>query len=833
MDVMNTRDYGLVLLAISILLGAAELCGREVPDSIRVEAEARYEAGRRLLDSGDVDAAAERYREALAIHPGHAPALVGVGHVHLSRGDLGAAEKAFLSARAKQRKYAPAHNGLGLVYLQKERGLQWAVQYFRDAIEADRGYAEAYYNMAEAFRQLRDTRELKMYRRLAEIAPEHPGIWFRIGRIYKDGRAGQYVDLGKAETAFRQQLRLEKDHLETRVHFGEVLKQLDKTDEAVDVLTPVVDRPNPFRRRALLELAEVHQARGEFDRAGELFEEYTGSLPPEDRALFYDLSLVATGDALARFQAAPQAEWEDLANAFWAGRDPAPITVANERLLEHYRRVAYAMEHYGEFEHPWDARGEVYIRYGRPDHVSRSDDIRLEQESRVVAVKERLINQAGAAISDLLEKRDLEMGGQWAGPDPLESVLPEVQAELLLEQVGDDDSGPGDAGGGHPAPEVGNMWGGADQEQFIRSAGSILGWPVYPVEGKVWEYWIYTDVGPGVEITFTQVLSRAPFRFADMPDGTVGHSNTLFTWQRMNPAVVLSRVASRTPDLYRPDFATSPLEFFFDVARFRGDSSQVLVEVYFGIPNWELSFVEGPSGEREARLVRGVSLHGGDNQLIRRNSAPLKLFADADLDTSHHAYIPEIALIPAYPGTYQLSVQLLDETSGRSQVYKQELRLLPFGEEYLRLSDVELAALIRPSAEGGKFAKGGVEVIPNPTRTYYPGQSVFIYYEIYNLKQDPFGATRYRVVYEVQSLDQVSVVARILSGLGHLLGVRQDTSEKVAIEYEHAGEAATDYGYLELDLSRSDPGEQILRIRIVDEVTGQSTEATTTFTIRR
>ena len=829
---MKIRYYKVALLAASILLfGAAEPCDGGVSDSIRVEAEARYEEGRRLLDSGNVDAAAERFQEALDLHPGHAPALVGVGHVHLSRGDLGAAEKAFLAARAKQRKYAPAHNGLGLVYLQKKRGLQWAVQYFRDAIEVDRGYVEAYYNMVEAFRRLRDTRELKMLRRLAEIAPDHPGIWFQIGRIYKDGQAGQYVDLGKAETAFRQQLQLDADHLETRVHFGEVLKQLDKTDEAVDVLTPVVDRPNPFRRRALLELAEVHQARGEFDRAGELFEEYIGSLPPEDRALFHDLSLVATGDALARFQAAPRTEREDLANAFWAGRDPAPITVANERLLEHYRRVAYALEHFGEFQHPWDARGEVYIRYGRPDHVSRSDDIRLETERRVVAVKERLIHQAGMAISDLVKKRDAETSTQL---EELVSLTPAVLEDSPLTPPGtdpgmeDEDSGPPMSSGSSR-----KLTGGGDQEAFLRSGTSILGWPVYPVEGKVWEYWIYTDVGPGVEVTFTQVLSRAPFKFADMPVPERGrHSKTLFTWQRMNPAVVLSRVISRTPDVYRPRFATSPLEFFFDAARFRGDSSQVLVEVYFGIPNWELSFDEGTADGPVARLVRGVSLHDQVSQQVHRHSAPLTLVADAGLDTSRHAYIPEIVRISADPGTYRLSVQLLDETSGRSQVYKQELRLLPFGEDYLRLSDIEMATLIRP-AQGGKFDKGEVEVVPNPTRTYYPGQSVFIYYEIYNLKQDTFGATRYRVVYEVQSLDQVSVVARILSGLGQLLGVRQDTSEKVAIEYEHAGEAATDYGYLELDLSRSDPGEQILRIRIADEVTGQSTEATTTFTIRR
>ena len=91
-----------------------------------------------------------------------------------------------------------------------------------------------------------------------------------------------------------------------------------------------------------------------------------------------------------------------MSEAFWAGRDPAPATAANERWIEHCRRVAYAREHFGEHEFPWDARGEVYVRYGRPDHISASEDIRFETHPGVLAVKDRLMNQAGEALQHLL-----------------------------------------------------------------------------------------------------------------------------------------------------------------------------------------------------------------------------------------------------------------------------------------------------------------------------------------------------------------------------------------------------------------------------------------------
>ena len=818
----------------ALLLSAGVVCGRGLPDSARVEAERHYESGIRLLDVGDARGSLECLSDALALDNDHVPALVGSGHAHLRLGDLKHAEDAFLLARRKDRRYAPAHNGLGLVYLDKQKGLQWAVQYFRDAIQADRGYAEAYYNLARAFHKLGDTKELVAYRRLSKVDPSHPDVWFQIGRIHKEGEAGERVDYRQAEAALRRQLEVHAEHAEARIHLGEVLKELGKTEEAVSVLAPLAEDAGPHRRRALLELAEVHQRRREFDRASSLFEDYLASLSESDRLHFYDLSLVAAGEDLARFKRSSEDEWPALAGAFWAGRDPAPVTASNERLLEHYRRVAYALEHFGTFAQPWDTRGEIYIRYGRPDHVSRSEDIRFETESDVVAVKERLIHQAGRAVSGLLRVRNAETTSYGGQPGDLgdPSVLgPASQMLLELAESGSyrtDDGGTTESAMGGASLSGGEL----PHQAELRMGSSILGWPVYPVVGKVWEYWIYTGVGRGVEITFTQDISRAPFRFANMPVGKGGHSNTLFTWQRMNPGVVISRVISHTPERYTPDFVTAPLDFFFDVARFRGASGLIDLEVYYGIPNWELTFEDDDSGRGRASLVHGVALFDSQDSLVHRSSDPVVLLAAAASDTGRRAYFPEVTRVAATPGAYRLSVQVLDESSGRSQVYNQEVDLRPYGDAYLRLSDIELASLVRP-ADSGKFVKGEVEVIPNPTRTYYPGQSVFVYYEVYNLRRNAYGETQYRVRYEVRSLDQVSVVARILGGLGRLLGMQQDTSERVSIEYEHAGETAGDYGYLELDLSKSDPGEQILRVHVEDVATGASTEASTTFTIKR
>ena len=61
--------------------------------------------------------------------------------------------------------------------------------------------------------------------------------------------------------------------------------------------------------------------------------------------------------------------WE----AFWKRRDPTPDTPENESMVEFYRRIAYADQHFGVAGPGWKTdMGKVYIKYGQPDEVVRS-----------------------------------------------------------------------------------------------------------------------------------------------------------------------------------------------------------------------------------------------------------------------------------------------------------------------------------------------------------------------------------------------------------------------------------------------------------------------------
>ena len=64
-------------------------------------------------------------------------------------------------------------------------------------------------------------------------------------------------------------------------------------------------------------------------------------------------------------------EREKFVEQFWARRDPTPGTEENEFKQEHYRRIAYANEHFGTLSTAgWRTdRGRIYIQYGPPDEI--------------------------------------------------------------------------------------------------------------------------------------------------------------------------------------------------------------------------------------------------------------------------------------------------------------------------------------------------------------------------------------------------------------------------------------------------------------------------------
>ena len=92
---------------------------------------------------------------------------------------------------------------------------------------------------------------------------------------------------------------------------------------------------------------------------------------PYRKWLNEDVTYIITDEERAAFKRLQtDEEREQFIEQFWLRRDPTPDSVENEFKEEHYRRIAYANEHYASGIPGWKAdRGRIYITYGPPDEI--------------------------------------------------------------------------------------------------------------------------------------------------------------------------------------------------------------------------------------------------------------------------------------------------------------------------------------------------------------------------------------------------------------------------------------------------------------------------------
>ena len=175
---------------------AGDRAGAAVAADRAVEARPRDPAGWTLRGDvararGLLAAARADYERALAIDPGHYPALVNLGVIHLDQGDLGRAEARFRRAAEVRPGRPEAWNDLGLVLRSQGRFRDARDAYLR-ALEADPAFAPALRNLGICLEKyLGDVdRAVEAYRRYLELRPGDPEVprWIRAAARRKEGK---------------------------------------------------------------------------------------------------------------------------------------------------------------------------------------------------------------------------------------------------------------------------------------------------------------------------------------------------------------------------------------------------------------------------------------------------------------------------------------------------------------------------------------------------------------------------------------------------------------------------------------------------------------------
>ena len=146
-------------------------------------AEAHSNLGAALQAQGMHDAAAQHLRQAIALRPADAGALSNLGVVQQTLGQLDAAQKSFQRALAINPDYPEARNNLGMA--QQDLGqLDAALESFQRALAINPDYAEAHNNLAltrQAQGQL--DAALDGYRRALVLKPDYAEAHNNLGLL--------------------------------------------------------------------------------------------------------------------------------------------------------------------------------------------------------------------------------------------------------------------------------------------------------------------------------------------------------------------------------------------------------------------------------------------------------------------------------------------------------------------------------------------------------------------------------------------------------------------------------------------------------------------------
>jgi GWxTD domain-containing protein len=387
-------------------------------------------------------------------------------------------------------------------------------------------------------------------------------------------------------------------------------------------------------------------------------------------------------------------EREQFIEQFWLRRSSNPDLPENDFKEEHYRRIAYANEHYASGIPGWKTdRGRMYIMWGPPDEIES--------------------HPTGGTYD-----RPMEEGGGSTSTYPWETwrwrYLEGIGENIILEFV--DPSGSGEyhmtmdpsekdallhvPGAGLSLMESMGMASKADR--FTRSDGTNLpttmgGQPASMNEFNRLE--LYAKVNKPPEVKFKDL-----------------------------EAVVTSRIVR------------DQVHFNWRADYMKVTNDTVLVPVTIQIPNSQLSF-QSKDGIHSATMNIFGRVSTLTGRVVQTFEDPVsKDFPDSLFQQSLKLQSIYQKAVPLRPGLYRLDLVIKDVQSGNIGVVNTRLQVPRYEDDKLDASSLILADQIErvPAKQigSGQFVLGSSKVRPRLEGDFTTADRLGIYMQVYNLKPD-------------------------------------------------------------------------------------------------
>lgn len=396
-------------------------------------------------------------------------------------------------------------------------------------------------------------------------------------------------------------------------------------------------------------------------------------ITPEERQAFTDLST--------------DGERENFIESFWLRRDPTPDTEENEYKEEHYRRLAFANEHFASGVPGWRTdRGHIYILHGAPDEIES--------------------HPSGGAYTRTIE----EGGGQTS------TFAFERWRYRHLDGVGDD----------------------VVLEFVDRSGSGEYRLTTDPNEKDALLY--VPNAGP----TFAEQIgtSTKGARISGIQDPNAPASANEFTRLELMANVLRP---PRPKDRALEAVVDSNLRFNMLPMKVRVDYIPVTSGSVFALITMQFDRKDLQFRIQNGTASATVNIYARITTLARRTAtwfeAPISIDVSPDmLESALRGSAMFEKTVPLPPGRYRLNIVAKDLVGGNMTTYEQALDVPRLDETTLSASSLIVADIIEPISTReigtGAFVIGGTKVRPRVGETFSTDENLGIYIQFYNFQAD-------------------------------------------------------------------------------------------------
>ncbi len=467
-------------------------------------------------------------------------------------------------------------------------------------------------------------------------------------------------------------------------------------------------------------------------------------------------------------------EREAFIENFWLRRDPTPDTEENEFKEEHYRRIAYANEHFASGIPGWKTdRGRIYIMYGPPDEIESHPS---------GGTYERPIEEGGGETSTypfedwryryidgictniVIEFVDTTMTGEYhmtMDPTEKDALMYVPGAGLTLyEQMGMSDK----------------------TQRFQRTDGTHLGTGGMPLPESMDEFtrleqFAKLQKPPQVKFKDLEAAVSETIRYNTLP------MKVRADYIKVTDSTVLTNITLQ--------FDRKDLQY-----QQKDKISKATVNIYARITSITRRPVNVFENVVSVEVPTEMLQKAMDGESIYQKSVPLA------------------------PGMYRLNVVAKDVVGGNMTNYETALNVPHYDDDTLASSSLILADTIEKlptrSIGQGQFVIGDSKVRPRISETFSRSEKMGIYAQFYNFTPD--AKTKKpdaQIQYEIYKSGSNQKVLDFTEDVSKIPGA---SAQQVTIEKL-------------LPLQTLQPGQYTLKMKVTDKIKNQVLTPEATFTV--